>query len=78
MLWVKIFPFGCLVSSIELVPSTTKLSTNDVAMVGGVSNSMPGEISLVYNGEIYLRRDLVLKGNYFEMQNIVSIFVVVP
>ena len=35
MLWVKIFLFGCLVSSIELVPSTTKLSTKAVAMGRG-------------------------------------------
>ena len=44
MLWVKIFLFGCLVSSIELVPSTTKLSINAVAMVGGGTNPTPGEI----------------------------------
>ena len=34
--------------------STTKLSTNAVALVGGDSNPMPGEISLANNGVLFL------------------------
>ena len=55
MLWVKIFLFGCLVSSFELVPST-KLSTNAVAMVGIDSNPMLGEISPAHNWVLFLNK----------------------
>ena len=49
-----------------MIRSTIELSTNVVAMVGGGTNPMRGEIQFAHNGVLFSMNFLNLQGKYLE------------